>query len=72
MTDTLAALEEAARAARAASHSKRLDTATQAALQALVAFAMASVAHARAHAQRSAAIADDHPDFRHVNQLFDP
>jgi len=44
----LNALADAARSARAASHSKRLDTATQGALQALVAFAAATVEHARA------------------------
>jgi hypothetical protein len=36
-------LEEAMRVARAASHSRRLDTATQAALDALVAFSKAVV-----------------------------
>ncbi|RBP15851.1 hypothetical protein DFR50_107121 [Roseiarcus fermentans] len=50
--DPNGALEEAARVARAASHSRRLDTATQAALNALVAFAEATVGALRAQRRR--------------------
>ncbi len=43
VTDPVRAFEEAVRIARATSHSRRLDTAVQAALQALVAVAEAQV-----------------------------
>jgi hypothetical protein len=72
VTDTLKALEDAARIARACSHSKRLDLATASAIRALVDFAEASLAHAKASANRPVRRQDDHPDFASVNAAFDP
>jgi len=54
--DPVAAFAEAMRVARAASHSKRLDTATQAALQAIVQAGHAAVDAMRHQEQRIAAI----------------
>ena len=59
--DPIRAFEEALRVARATSHSKRLDTATQAALAAIVQFGHAAVEAFRALERRVGAIESGRP-----------